>query len=58
MSKYMTKVIYDLGYTKRECVLVDKATFSSRNENFWMSHRMFRRMVGRGFRILIKKLIT
>ena len=34
-----------------------KGVFSSRNKIFWMSYWMFRD-VGRGFQILIKKLIT
>jgi hypothetical protein len=31
-----------------------QAAFSSHNENFWVSHQMCRKDVGRDFRILIK----
>ena len=40
-----------------EALTQEESGCVSRNENFWMSHRMFRD-VGRGFQILIKKLIT
>ena len=35
-----------------------KGVFSWGGENFWVSHRMCRKDVGRGFLILIKKQIT